>query len=598
MSLTRPISSLKSAVIAPTTKLPIWHSLDIERTIDLLESDREQGLSAAQVTAKKARFGANKLSAKKGKPWWLKFLLQFNQPLLLILLSAGVIKALLQEWVNAGVIWGVTTTNATISFIQESKAEGAIAALASSIQTEATVIRDHKKLRIPSRELVPGDIVLLTSGDKVPADLRLIQVRNLQIDESSLTGESVAVEKDSDLVEPETPLAERLNMAYAGAFVTFGQGTGIVIAIGQETQTGQIAQLIEQRTDLTTPLTRKFNAFSQNWLYMVLGLATLTFAVGLGHKPWSDAIEAAVALTVSAIPEGLPAVITVTLAVSVSRMARRHAIICKLPAVETLGSATVICSDKTATLTENQMTVQEIYAGGQNYTVSGVGYNPEGEIFFNSAIAILSPALLECLKAGLLCNDSNLEAKNGKWEVIGDLTEGALIAAANKAGLTQEVLEMPRLDSIPFESQFQYMVTLHEQGSGKKGNSALRTIYVKGSVETILNRCQQMLDPDGQPIVVNREQIEQEVNNLAKQELRVLAFAQKPVATYQDSVDHRDIETGLIFLGLQGMIDPPRPAAIARSTSLPVCGYSSKDDYWRSRGDCTGDRASNWFEKE
>jgi Ca2+-transporting ATPase len=404
VSLTRPTSLRQSEAIAPTNKLPLWHSLDIERTIDLLESDREQGLNAAQVTAKKARFGANELSAKKGKPWWLKFVLQFNQPLLIILLSAGVIKALLQEWINAGVIWGVTTTNATISFIQESRAEGAIVALASSIQTEATVIRDGKKLRVPSRELVPGDIVLLTSGDKVPADLRLIQVRNLQIDESALTGESVAVEKDSHPVEPETALAERINMAYGGGFVTFGQGTGIVIAIGQETQTGQIAQLIEQRTDLTTPLTRKFNAFSQNWLYMVLGLATLTFAVGLGHKPWAEAIEAAITLVVSAIPEGLPAVITVTLAVGVSRMARRHAIIRKLPAVETLGSATVICSDKTGTLTENQMTVQEIYAGDQNYTVSGVGYSPEGDTFFNQAIATPRPALEECLKAGLLCN--------------------------------------------------------------------------------------------------------------------------------------------------------------------------------------------------
>jgi len=493
----------------------------------------------------------------------------FTQPLLIILLSAGVIKALLQEWINAGVIWGVTTTNAIISFIQESKAEGAIAALASSIQTEATVIRDGKKLRIPSRELVPGDLVLLTSGDKVPADLRLLQVRNLQIDESALTGESVAVEKDLYPVEPETPLAERINMAYAGGFVTFGQGSGIVVAIGQETQTGQIAQLTEERTDLTTPLTRKFNAFSQNWLYMVLGLATLTFAVGLGHKPWADAIEAAVALTVSAIPEGLPAVITVTLAVGVSRMARRHAIIRKLPAVETLASATVICSDKTGTLTENQMTVQEIYAGGQNYTVSGVGYNPEGAIFFNQTVATLSPVLLECLKAGLLCNDSHLEIKNGKWEVVGDPTEGALIAAANKAGLTQEVLEMPRLDSIPFESQFQYMATLHQTDLNK-------TIYVKGSVETILNRCQQMLDAEGQPIKVNREQIEQEVNGLAKQGLRVLAFAKKPVATYQDSLDHPDIETNLIFLGLQGMIDPPRPEAIKAVQACQSAGIQVK----------------------
>ncbi len=548
----------------PTT----LHSLDIKQTIDLLESDREQGLSTAEVKQRTARFGANELTAKKGKPWWLKFLLQFNQPLLIILLSAGIIKALLQEWINAGVIWGVTTTNATISFIQESKAEGAIAALASSIQTEATVIRDRKKLRVPSRELVPGDLVLLTSGDKVPADLRLIQVRNLQIDESALTGESVAVEKDSYPVDPETPLAERINMAYAGGFVTFGQGTGIVVAIGQKTQTGQIAQLIEQRTDLTTPLTRKFNAFSQNWLYMVLGLATLTFAVGLGHKPWADAIEAAVALTVSAIPEGLPAVITVTLAVGVSRMARRHAIIRKLPAVETLGSATVICSDKTGTLTENQMTVQEIYAGGQNYTVSGVGYNPEGAILFNHTIATLSPALLECLKAGILCNDSHLEVKNGKWQVVGDPTEGALIAAANKAGLTQEVLEMPRLDSIPFESQFQYMATLHQ-------TDLTKTIYVKGSVETILNRCQQMLDAEGQPIEVNREQIEQEVNCLAKQGLRVLAFAKKSAA-YEDSVDHADIETGLIFLGLQGMIDPPRPEAIKAVHACQSAGIQVK----------------------
>lgn len=570
MSFTHPRSLLKqSEAIAPTDKLPIWHSLEVEQTIDLLESDREQGLNAEQVEAKTARFGANELIAKQGKPWWLKFLLQFNQPLLLILLSAGVIKALLQEWINAGVIWGVTTTNATISFIQESKAEGAIAALASSIQTEATVIRDSKKLRVPSRELVPGDLVLLTSGDKVPADLRLIQVRNLQIDESALTGESVAVEKDSDPVEPETPLAERINMAYAGAFVTFGQGTGIVVAIGQETQTGQIAQLIEQRTDLTTPLTRKFNAFSQNWLYMVLGLATLTFAVGLGQKPWADAIEAAVALTVSAIPEGLPAVITVTLAVGVSHMARRNAIIRKLPAVETLGSATVICSDKTGTLTENKMTVQALYAGGQTYTVSGVGYSPEGEILFNQTVATLRPALLECLKAGLLCNDSNLEFKDGNWAVIGDPTEGALIAAAKKAGLTQEVLAMPRLDSIPFESQFQYMATLHQTDLNN-------TIYVKGSVETILNRCQQMLDAEGQPIEVSREQIEQEVNNLAKQGLRVLAFAKKSVATYQNSLDHPDIDTKLIFLGLQGMIDPPRPEAIKAVHACQSAGIQVK----------------------
>ena len=529
-------------------------------------------------------FGLNELSGKKSKSVWLRFLLQFNQPLLYILLAAGATKAILGEWVNAGVIWGVTTTNAIIGFVQESKAEGAIAALAKSITTEATIIRDGQKLRIPSRELVPGDLVLLTSGDKVPADLRLIQVRNLQVDESALTGESVAVEKRADTesanLPPETPLAERKNMAYAGGFVTFGQATGIVVATGNATETGRISRLIEQHTDLSTPLTRKFNKFSQNWLYMVLGLATLTFVVGLSYRGLQDALEAAVALTVSAIPEGLPAVVTVTLAIGVSRMARRHAIVRKLPAVETLGGATVICSDKTGTLTENQMTVQAIYAGGQQYTVTGVGYAPEGKILREDKQVELNSAkaLHECLIAGLLCNDSHLEAKKGKWVVMGDPTEGALIAAANKAGLIQSALEqeMPKLDAIPFESEFQYMATLHTTPEGK-------TIYVKGSVEAILQRCTGIFNAAGQPQPMNcvetlREtSIEREVNIMARQGLRVLALAKKPVPDIsKNSVDHSDIESGLIFLGLQGMIDPPRESAIQAVQACQTAGIQVK----------------------
>ncbi|BAZ41819.1 ATPase, E1-E2 type [Calothrix sp. NIES-4101] len=568
------------ATVAPGEKQPtVWHSLEISEAIARLQTDAEIGLSDTQAQHLLTSGGANELTGKKGKPWWLKFLLQFNQPLLIILLCAGLVKALSGSLVNAGVIWGVTTTNAIIGFIQEAKAESAIAALAKAITTEATIIRDGQKICVPSRELVPGDVVLLTSGDKVPADLRLIQARNLQIDESGLTGESVAVEKHTQVLTPDIGLGERKNMAYAGGFVTFGQGAGVVVATGNNTETGKISQLMEQHTDISTPLTRKFNKFSQNWLYMVLGLATLCFVVGLSFRGFNEALEAAVTLTVSAIPEGLPAVVTVTLAIGVSRMARRNAIIRKLPAVETLGSATVICSDKTGTLTENQMTVQAIYAGGHQYTVSGVGYAPDGEILRDEQPVDLNreKGLQECLIAGLLCNDSHLETKNGRWVVLGDPTEGALIASANKANFSQPTLlkQMPRLDGIPFESDYQYMATLHNTPTGK-------VIYVKGSVEAILQRCSLMLNTDGQPRpldcveTLKQTTIEREVNIMARQGLRVLALAKKLVDNEQNDVDHADIADGLIFIGLQGMIDPPRESAIKAVQACQTAGIQVK----------------------
>jgi P-type E1-E2 ATPase len=347
-------------------------------------------------------------------------LLQFNQPLLYILILAGIVKALLGSWTNASVIWGVTLINAIIGYIQEAKAEGAIASLAKAVTTETTVLREGQPLRISSQDLVPGDIVMLTSGDKVPADVRLLQVRNLQVDESALTGESLPVEKSTQILGDDTPLAERHNMAYAGSFVTFGQGKGIVVAIANDTEVGQISQSMSNRVSLTTPLTRKFEKFSHTLIYGILALATFTFVVGLGQgESWVQMFEAAVALSVSAIPEGLPAVVTITLAIGVNRMAKRHAIIRKLPAVEALGSATVICSDKTGTLTENQMTVQEIYAGTKHYRVSGGGYSPKGEITSrdndNDGLAFegdnLPPVLATCLIAGILCNDSQLKQK-------------------------------------------------------------------------------------------------------------------------------------------------------------------------------------------
>ncbi len=557
---------------------PTYHALADREILETLGSHAERGLPPEEVADRYERYGWNELQFKPGKPAWLRFLLQFHQPLLYILLLAGAVKAFLGSWMNAFVIWGVTLINAIIGYIQEAKAEGAIASLAKAVTTEATVVREGQTLRIPSRDLVPGDIVLLASGDKVPADLRLLKVRSLQVDESALTGEAVPVSKSLQVLPPDTPLAERLNMAYAGSFVTFGQGKGLVVSTANATEVGQISQSMERQASLATPLTRKFAKFSRTLLYAILTLAALTFTIGVGQgESWIYMFEATVALAVSAIPEGLPAVVTITLAIGVDRMASRNAIIRKLPAVEALGSATVICSDKTGTLTENQMTVQTIYAGGQYYQVGGSGYSPKGEI---SAIADdesntpledeLPPALEECLAVGLLCNDSQLKQTGDDWSGVGDPTEGALIVAATKAGLTQAGLlsSQPRLDAIPFESQYQYMATLHD--------GEVRTICVKGSVEALLPRCSQTIDDRGQIVPLDAAAIAQAVDTMAQQGLRVLAFAKKTVGDRQHSIDHEDLEADLLFLGLQGMIDPPRPEAIAAIHSCQMAGIRVK----------------------
>jgi len=553
-----------------------YHQLAPQEAIKHFESDVEEGLSNLEVAQRYEQYGRNELQFKPGKPAWLKFLLQFNQPLLYILLLAGAIKAILGSWTNAAVIWGVTLINAIIGYVQEAQAEGAIASLAKSVTTEVTVIRDRQKLRIGSQDLVPGDLVTLTSGDKVPADLRLLKVRSLQIDESALTGESLPANKSVQSLPQDTPLAERINMAYAGSFVTFGQGRGIVVATANNTEVGQISRSMEGRVSLTTPLTRKFAKFSRTLLYGVSALAALTFVIGLRQgESWLYMFEATVALAVSAIPEGLPAVVTIALAIGVNRMARRHAIIRKLPAVEALGGATVVCSDKTGTLTENQMTVQSIYAGGRYYDVSGSGYSPQGEIRQKSdrnifRIGNLPISLEQCLVAGTLCNDSQLKPSAQDWFVEGDPTEGALIAAAAKAGLHQSslIVSQPRLDEIPFESEYQYMATLHD--------GVAPTIYVKGSVESLLNRCSQMIDQDGNLIPLDPLQIHQVLAVMARQGLRVLACAKQSAGLHQHSIDHEDIATNLIFLGLQGMIDPPRPEAIAAIHTCQTAGIKVK----------------------
>jgi len=553
-----------------------WHHLPTDEVIGLLDSDKGKGLDLFEVDNRQTHFGPNVIIGKKGKGPLLRFLLQFHQPLIYILLAVGIVTALIREWVDAGVIFGVVLVNAFIGFIQEAKAVKAIEALARTMTTEATVLRAGGKQYISSAEVVPGDIVLLQSGDKVPADLRLFQTRDLQLDESALTGESVPVEKKPDVLDHDTGLADRRNMAYASSLVTYGQGGGIVVAIGTKTEVGRISELISSTEALETPLTRKIARFSHILLYAILALASLTFIVGFvrGQSAF-EMFMAAVALSVGAIPEGLPAALTITLAIGVARMARRQAIIRKLTAVETLGSTTVICSDKTGTLTKNQMTVQEILAGGERFEVTGVGYTPSGRILRQASPvdAAEFPALMECLKAGLLCNDSLLLEKENRWAVQGDPTEGALLVSAVKAGLDMAIVrrELPRIDAIPFESQHQYMASLHDGGTDNSG-----IIYVKGSVEAIMERCVSSFDVAGRPAVLSSERIHRAVEEMAAKGLRVLAFARGEIRQGTTGLNHPDVASGMTFLGLQGMIDPPRQEAILAVQQCHTAGIRVK----------------------
>ncbi|MCE7980497.1 MAG: cation-transporting P-type ATPase [Caldilinea sp. CFX5] len=554
-----------------------WHHLPHPAVTELLESDPQSGLDLLEIKRRQERFGPNVLTAKRGKSPLLRFLLQFHNPLIYILLAASLITLILKDAVDAAIIFGVVLVNAIVGYIQEAKAERAIEALAQTMITEATVLRAGKTVRTSAAELVPGDMVLLQAGNKVPADLRLLRARDLQVAEAALTGESVPVQKDADLRLPsDTALADRRNMAYASTLVTYGQATGIVVATGDNTEVGRISQLISTAQELETPLTRKIGQFSQTLLYVILALAGVTFLVGLWREQaLIDTLMAAIALAVSAIPEGLPAAVTVTLAIGVSRMARRRAIIRKLPAVEALGSTTIICSDKTGTLTQNQMTVQEIAVVGAHYAVTGTGYQPAGQLVQQGAPVQPDSrgALLACLQAGLLCNDSRLVEKQGQWEIEGDPTEGALLVAAHKAGLTTETqqAQLPRLDVIPFESQHQYMATLHDTGPAQP-----RLVYVKGAVEVLLEKCSTALDEMGQTIPLDTTCIHAVVGAMAAKGLRVLAFARGELPAGTTDLTHAHIANGLTFLGLQGLSDPPRPEAVAAVHACQSAGIRVK----------------------
>jgi len=552
------------------------HHLPAHEVVLLLESDATKGLTADEAARRLERFGPNVLPKFRRHGPLIRFLLQFHHPLIYVLLAATAVTASLGEWVDACVIFAVVFVNAVMGFIQESRAEAALDALASMMTTEARVRRDGQTLRIPSEDIVPGDVVLLESGDKIPADLRLARIRELRIDESALTGESLPVEKADQVLPPETVVADRKNMAFSGTLVTYGQGTGVVVSTGTETELGRIHQLIGETTMIATPLTKKLAAFSKGLTVAILGMAALTFALGLWRgQPATEVFMAAVALAVSAIPEGLPAAVTITLAIGVGRMARRHAIIRKLPAVETLGSTTVICSDKTGTLTKNEMTVQAIFAGGESFEVDGAGYEPAGRILRGGQAieSTAKPALRECLLAGVLCNDAENVERDGRWTIVGDPTEGALLVAAKKAGIDVNQLnaQFPRVDAIPFESERQYMATLHQAEGGREA-----VVYLKGAVERTLRLCDQALAEDGTDRALDAQAVLTRVETYAGRGLRVLALARKSVPARMATLTDREMEGGLTFLGLQAMMDPPRPEAIAAVRACQSAGIAVK----------------------
>ncbi len=541
------------------------HALPAADVLALLGSQREHGLSAGEAGRRLRQWGPNSLPEQRGKPAWLRFLHQFHDPLLYTLLAVGLVKVLIGKAHDAWVIWSVTVINAVIGYVQESRAETAIAALARSVRTEVEVLRDGRPRRLDSQELVPGDVVLLEAGNKVPADLRLLDCRSFSVDESALTGESLPVHKGTTAVESGAPLAERLGMAYAGSLVTAGQARGLVVATGGATEVGSISRSMSEQRQLSTPLTRKFRGFSHTLLRLVLLLAGLTFLVGLARgRDAAEMFDGAVALAVGAIPEELPAIVTITLAIGVKRMARRNAIIRKLPAVEALGSTTVICSDKTGTLTQNRMTVQHIHAGGELLSLERLW--PDGEDGGQGDDPLSrNLALRETLLAGLLCNDARPSQREG---LVGDPTETALLQSAQSLGLdrNQALDQHPRRDAIPFASEQQFMATLH--GSQR--------ILMKGSVEAVMARCRHQLGADGGREPLDRSAIEAAVAAMAGEGERVLAFAIGTAEPSQAVLEPHHLADNLDFLGLQGMLDPPRPEALAAVAACRQAGIRVK----------------------
>ena len=538
-----------------------WHALATETVLSELDASLS-GLSQAEASKRLQRFGANRLRPVKPRSAWLRFASQFNNVLIYVLLGAAVMTAFLRHWIDTGVIIGVVIINALIGFIQEGKAEQALAAIRQMLCLQATVLRDEQWQELPAEQLVPGDIVLLQPGDKIPADLRLLHTKNLQIDESLLTGESVPAVKHHAADPVQAALADRHSMAYSGTLVTYGQAQGVVVTTAEHTEIGHISELLEKVEPLSTPLLRQMADFGRRLTVAILVFAILTAAFGVFIQNYelAEMLLAVVGLSVAAIPEGLPAIMTITLAVGVRRMARRNVIIRHLPAVETLGALTVICSDKTGTLTRNEMTAQSIISADGAIEISGIGYEPYGELLADGkpvALNAMGDNLKQLLRACLLCNDASLRRDSAhNWAIQGDPTEAALLTLASKAGydLELENKAYPRTDAIPFESEHRFMATLHHDHQGHG------CIYIKGAPERILEMCRHQRTSKGDE-ALKPEYWRQQTDRLAQQGLRVLAIASTPVNDHYHELQLDDINEDLSLLGLVGLIDPPRAEA-------------------------------------
>jgi potassium/sodium efflux P-type ATPase len=537
-----------------------WHAMEQEDVLTQVTSS-QQGLTALEASKRLSEHGRNVLPEPKTRGPLIRFLSQFHNILIYVLLGAALITAILGHWLDTSVIIGVVVINAFIGFIQEGKAEDALRAIKKMLSPQAVVLRDGKRISMPAEQLVVGDVVYLQSGDKVPADLRLINIKNLQIQEAALTGESMAVEKISDAVEVDAMIGDRVSMAYSSTLVTYGQGTGVVVATAGETEIGRISAMLSQVETLTTPLISQMAGFARLLTGIIIVIAALTMALGLWfyHNTISELFLAAVALAIAAIPEGLPAIMTITLAIGVQRMAARKAIIRRLPAVETLGAVTVICSDKTGTLTRNEMTVTNVATANDClFDVTGVGYDPHGDLLSADKEIDLNahPVLSELSRSALLCSNARLTKQNGDWLLQGDSTEGALIALGMKAGMNPDFEReaWPRTDVIPFESEHQFMATLHHNHLGE-GIS-----YIKGAPERIFAMSKfQRVGLNDEPIDLAYWQ--QKMDAMAKNGQRVLAIATKRTQAEHRDLIYSDVETDLTLLGIVGMIDPPREDA-------------------------------------
>ena len=540
-------------------------SLPIDDVEALLRTDAG-GLTSDDAAARLGEHGRNELPEAARTPAWRRFLSHFNDILIYILLASAAIKAVMGDWLEFWVIVAVAVINAVIGFVQEGRAEKALAGIRGMLSREATVRRDGAWITIPAAELVPGDSVRLAPGDRVPADLRLTQAVQLRIDEAALTGESVPSSKQTEPVEAHVGIGDRRSMAYSGTIVSAGQGRGIVTDTGGATEIGRIQELVQDAGSLQTPLSMQLGKFGKVLTLVILGMAAVMLLIGryVHDLPFDDLISAAIGFAVAAIPEGLPALVTITLAIGVQQMARRHAITRKLPAVETLGSVSTICSDKTGTLTKNEMTVRTLVTPIGHYEATGLGYDPDGRIVDADGDEASSSDLAALLAVATLCNDAHLVKDGDRWSLVGEPTEGALKVVAMKGGASSA--GTTRRDVVPFDSAHKFMATLNESDDGA------RAILVKGAPDRLLARALTQRGADGsEPL--DRVRWESEVDALSAQGLRVLAAARKATrAAHVEAGDLVDLE----FLGLWGIVDPPRPEAIDAIADCHAAGIRVK----------------------